>query len=107
MFEELKNKLINFNQEHLFQFLDDLNDEQKNLLIDDIQSIDLEEVCQIFNEVSEDANQDKLESVLEPLNDQVYQSTKDLSNEKKDYFRTIGKYNNCTTIDVEASFMTI
>ena len=95
MTEELRKKLENFNQEHLLKFVDELGDAEKRLLINDIQNIDLKNVCQIFNEVSECGQNDQSsESVLEPLNDQVYQSIRDLNDEKRNYHRQIGEFDN-------------
>lgn len=92
MIEELKNTLKKFNQLHLLDFVDELNDEEKNLLINDIQSIDLEKVCKLFDEISsnkEDKSPD--ENLIEPLSDDVYKSIKCLADEEKNEFRKIGK----------------
>lgn len=94
MIEELRNKFTKFNQEHLLDFFDELNDEEKNLLIQDLKSIDFERVSQLFEEVflkTDQNDQHQISSELKPLNDDVYQSTVDLSIEKKDFYRQIGK----------------
>ena len=94
MIEELRNKLKRFNQEHLLDFLNELDDEQKLLLINDIKSIDFVKVDQLFKEVSTDEIdcQSSFDNKLEPLNDQVYQSIKDWNDVKKDYYRQIGMF---------------
>ena len=92
MVEELREQLKQFNQEHLLDFVDELNDEQRQRLIADIKSVDLEKVSRLFGEVSSDGDQAiKCPAKLEPLNEEVYQSIRDLSPDAKERYRQIGK----------------
>lgn len=92
MVEELRDQLKRFNQEHLLQFVDELNDEQRNRLIADIQSLDLERILQLFKEISSEGDQTSNGSAkLEPLNEQVYQSVRELDADTKERYRQIGK----------------
>ena len=90
MVEELRGQLKRFNQEHLLDFVDELNDDQRNRLIADIQSVDLEKTSQLFKEVSSNGDQAS-PAKLEPLNEQVYQSIRDLSADQRDRYKEIGK----------------
>lgn len=92
MVEELRDHLKLFNQEHLLQFVDELNDEEKRRLISDIQSIDLDRVSQLFKEVASDGDQtSKCPAKLEPLNDQVYESIRELDADQRIRYKQIGK----------------
>lgn len=97
--EELRSTLRKFDQEHLLDFIDELTEAQKKSLINDIENVGLERVCEIFKEVNEDAGQSDQsdESVLEPLSDKVYQSIKDLTEDKKEHYKKIGEFNYLVT----------
>ena len=90
MVEELRDRLIQFNQEHLLDFVDELTDDQRQRLINDIQSLDLEKVTQLFKEISSDGDQAS-PAKLEPLEEEVLESMQDLSADKRDRYREIGK----------------
>lgn len=47
--QKAKNILIKYNQEHLLQFYDNLNDSEKNILINQILNIDFEKILDLYN----------------------------------------------------------
>jgi UDP-N-acetylglucosamine/UDP-N-acetylgalactosamine diphosphorylase len=46
--EEIRNKFKENGQEHVFQFWDELNDDQKNDLLNDIKEFDVKKVTDSF-----------------------------------------------------------
>jgi len=47
--KEMTKKYDKYGQKHVFQFIDSLNDQQKDLFIQDLQKIDLDHVTKHFN----------------------------------------------------------
>lgn len=76
-FQDLKEKLARFGQEHLVKFWDDLNDEERSLLIADIKEINLEEVQSFYERAtaSLEENAEKLDDRLQAVPESTFMST--------------------------------
>lgn len=76
-FQDLKEKLARFGQEHLVKFWDDLNDEERSLLIADIKEINLEEVQSFYERAtaSLEENAEKLDDRLQMVPESTFMST--------------------------------
>lgn len=85
-YEKAKDVLEKYHQEHLLNFYDELNNEEKAFLINQICHIDFE---QIFN-LYEASKIDEVipQNLIEPL---AYIVKKDLTNEEIAYYEQIGK----------------
>ncbi|XP_055679262.1 UDP-N-acetylhexosamine pyrophosphorylase [Lutzomyia longipalpis] len=78
IFEKLKDQLSSHNQEHLVQFWDELTDEERRQLQEDISEFDLKEVQEIFRKAIaglKEANE-KLDDRLQPIPENMYMSVK-------------------------------
>lgn len=85
-------ELAKFGQQHLLDFYHHLSDEQQDLLLKDIESIDLREVSDAF-ERSNPKNateQEAIDDLLEPLNADIHQSIARTSPEELARYREIG-----------------
>lgn len=76
VFDELKTKLVKYNQEQLLQFWNELNDNERKLLCDDIEELNFEEVNSFFKRAtaSLDENDTKLDDRLKPVPESQYMS---------------------------------
>ena len=65
----LRAQLQKFDQEHLLAFWDDLSDQEKTLLYNELSQLDLEYVTQSFERCVADLNAkaEKLDDRMEPL----------------------------------------
>lgn len=83
--KKVKEILIKYHQEHLLQFYDELSLQQKQFLIDQILSIDFDEILRIY----EKSKYDVLDSTtnMEPL---PYFNKSHFSEQQIDYYSSIG-----------------
>lgn len=75
VFEELKAKLLNHKQEQLLQFWNELSDDERKLLCEDIEELNLEEVNLYFeraNSSLSETNDTKLDDRLKPVPESQY-----------------------------------
>ena len=70
----LRAQLQKFDQEHLLAFWDDLSDQEKTLLYNELSQLDLEYVTQSFERCVADLNAkaEKLDDRMEPLPSKNY-----------------------------------
>jgi UDP-N-acetylglucosamine/UDP-N-acetylgalactosamine diphosphorylase len=61
-------------QEHLLSFWEKLTDDEKDLLYQDLRSIDFQKVTKIFHQSTPSTGQVFDDSLLEPLPDDVHES---------------------------------
>lgn len=72
--ESLRRELEAYDQQQLLAFWDDLTDDEKKQLYDDIRSIDLARVTKIFKQsVSPSTDQTIDDDLLQPLPDDVHE----------------------------------
>lgn len=85
-YEKAKNILSKYHQEHLLNFYDELNNEEKKFLIDQICSINFKQIFDLY----EASKTDEVipQNLIEPLS---YIIKKELSTEEISYYEHIGK----------------
>jgi UDP-N-acetylglucosamine pyrophosphorylase len=84
--EKVKKILTTYNQEHLIYFYDEISDEQKDILLNEILNINFDEILQLYNNSKKDKVIDKKD--ISPLN----HFEKELfSNDEIDYYTKIGE----------------
>lgn len=93
IFENIKEKLIRYGQEHLIKYWDELNDQERMTLIQDIQEINLEEVQSFFKRATSSLEEcsTKLDDRMEPIPESTYMSTTRTDEEKLKVFENEGK----------------
>lgn len=91
-FQDLKEKLACYGQEHLVRFWDDLNDEERNLLVADITELNLEEVKSFYERAtaSLEENAEKLDDRLQPVPESTFMSTTRTSKEQLKIYENEG-----------------
>lgn len=94
MFDINKEKtlLTSCNQQHLLKYWDELNDEEKDILLNDIKHLNVPEACEYFksaNLYSKQA-QAQSDSSIQPVPQHVYGSHQASSSEKLQSYRKIG-----------------
>ena len=82
--EGIKQRLQNCKQEHILKFYNELNDKQKEALINQINSIDIEKVNTMFENSKKD---EILENRFSPIG---YIDVKDLTKEELDSYKKTG-----------------
>lgn len=85
-YEKAKETLSRYKQEHLLNFYDELNNEEKEFLVNQICSIDFQQIFDLYEASKIDEVIPK--NLIEPLN---YTVKKDLSNQDISYYEQIGK----------------
>lgn len=93
-FQDLKQKLASYGQEHLVQFWDELNDEERSLLIADIKELNLEEVQSFFSRATAslvEESAEKLDDRLQPVPESTFMSTTRSSKEQLQNYEHEGK----------------
>lgn len=85
-YEKAKSILSKYHQEHLLNFYDELNNEEKEFLINQICNINFQQIFDLY----EASKIDEVipQNLIEPL---YYTIKKDLSNEELTYYNQIGK----------------
>lgn len=84
--KKAKEILIKYNQEHLLHFYDELSEEEKNILINQILNIDFEKIINLYNNSKKTENLSKSE--ISPL--QHIEKDK-LSEKELNYYTEIGE----------------
>ncbi|XP_054162647.1 UDP-N-acetylhexosamine pyrophosphorylase-like [Oppia nitens] len=82
-----------YGQKHLTAFWDQITEEQRKLLLNDLNSIKFDKVCRAFKETEEtdkDGQNKSIDDLLEPLSSQVHQSITRSSKETLNAFRETG-----------------
>ncbi|KAH9526356.1 UDP-N-acetylglucosamine pyrophosphorylase [Dermatophagoides farinae] len=90
-YNDVKNLLEKYHQEHLLRFYDDRNTaEQNQQLIDDINSVNFQSLCR--QEYFDDSNQSNksIDEHLEPLDASIQQDIRQTSAEQLEQYRKIG-----------------
>jgi len=95
--------LKNFNQTHLLSYWDQLDHEQRAILIRDITNIDLDHITQAFNEVKdqliekssdkeldEHENEETIDQIMEPIPEHLTGSVDKTSKEQLENYRREG-----------------
>lgn len=92
--EALREELKKYNQEHLLQFWDQLNEAEKKALYHDVKSLNLKEITEIFAESVSSSNGHGIlkEEDMEPLSGDVHESILSGSEEKLKSYREEGKF---------------
>lgn len=80
-------------QQHLIQFWSDLNQEQQQTLLNDLESINFEEVTDMFQKTISETNEDneKLDDRLQPIPSEIHGSITRTSPEKLKLYENEGK----------------
>lgn len=82
----VKENLNKYNQEHLLKFYNELQDEEKANLLEDIIEINFEQVQTLFEETKK---KDKFENnIIEPIK---YIDKQKMTEKDKDYYNKIGE----------------
>lgn len=82
----VKQKLTKYNQEHLLKFYNELTDEEKGQLLEDILQINFEQVKNLFEETKK---KDKFRNdVIEPIE---YIDKEKMTKEETEYYNKIGE----------------
>lgn len=93
IFEITKEKLTRYGQEHLIKYWDELTDQERISLIDDIKEINLEEVQSFFTRATSslEASAKKLDDRMEPIPESTFMSTSRTDEEKLKVYENEGK----------------
>lgn len=82
----VKEKLSKYRQEHLLKFYEELTDEERENLLEDILEINFEQIETLYKETKVE---DKFkEDIIEPIK---YIDKEKLSEEEKNYYNKIGE----------------
>lgn len=94
--ENIKEKLVRYGQEHLIKYWDELTDQQRNNLVDDINEINLEEVQSFFKRATSSLEESakKLDDRMEPIPESTFMSTSRTNEEKLKVYENEGKRAN-------------
>ncbi|KAK6631787.1 hypothetical protein RUM43_013851 [Polyplax serrata] len=88
---EIRELLAQHKQEHLLQFWDELNETEKETLLNDIVNVNLNETVKYFEKVNQTHHGDtKSNLILEPVPHQLHGSLKCTDKETLDSYREIG-----------------
>lgn len=91
MIETLREKLRGYGQEHLLQFWNELTNEERQLLLQDINELNLEEIQSFFKRATaSDINTGKLDDRLEPIPESKFMSVTRTSEDKLEIYRREG-----------------
>jgi UDP-N-acetylglucosamine/UDP-N-acetylgalactosamine diphosphorylase len=106
----IKQRLAKANQEHLLAFWSELNDEQREILLNDINEIDFDRVTKAFDgvkqelfadttipiterlnlNVQEEIKQENIDELMEPVPDSVTGSINETTEEQLESYRQQG-----------------
>lgn len=89
---KLRTHLEEYGQSHLLQFWDQITDEQKRSLVDQLNNINLKEVVSYFNTAQESLNKDvvKLDDRMKPLPGENYDSSVEINLEDLESYNHLG-----------------
>ncbi|KAL6436514.1 hypothetical protein ACFW04_004770 [Cataglyphis niger] len=91
--EDLKKKLSEYNQEHLLRFWEELTDEDRNQLENDIKELDLQETIAYFKnavESSQRIGQGTLDDKVRPIDETKIASTKTSTKKELKKYEDLG-----------------
>jgi UDP-N-acetylglucosamine/UDP-N-acetylgalactosamine diphosphorylase len=108
----IKQRLTDANQAHLLEYWSELNDEQRQLLLNDINEIDFDRVTKAYNGIKQEllddptipkikkfkkseqveTKQENIDELMEPLPDSVTGSIDETSKEQLENYRQIGSF---------------
>jgi len=83
--ENIKQMLAKYNQEHLLKFYEELNEEEKQNLLEQIEQIDFEQIKQLYKETK---NENEVE--LKKIEPMKYIDKYKLLEEKRKFYEQIG-----------------
>lgn len=106
----LKQRLANVNQEHLLAYWSELNDEQRQILLNDLAEIDLDRVTKAYNgikqelfadptipshfksndHVQEEVKQENIDDLMEPVPDSITGSINEATEEQLKNYQQLG-----------------
>lgn len=92
--DDVKNLLQKYGQQHLLQFFDRNSLEQNKQLIDDINSVDFQSLCLMFNPIilkNSDHLIESIEQQLQPLDAKIQQDIRQTSPELIEKYRQLGE----------------
>ena len=78
-----------YKQQHLLNYVSELNEVEKKKLIDDIKSVNYGTLCK--KEYFSDQERESIDNLLEPLDSSIHQSIARTSKEEIQHFRQKGK----------------
>lgn len=95
---EIKMKVASYGQEHLIKFVDELNEQESEILLNQIENIDFELISKLYNERNNISN---LEDVIEPLG---YVDKLKLTNKEIEEYTNLGE---SVIVNGELAFATL
>lgn len=84
----VKEKLTKYNQEHLLKFYNELTEEERDNLLEDILEINFDQIQNLFEETKK--KEKFKDDIIEPIE---YIDKEKMSNEEKEHYNKIGE--NC------------
>uniref|UniRef100_A0AAW2GME7 UDP-N-acetylglucosamine diphosphorylase n=1 Tax=Cardiocondyla obscurior TaxID=286306 RepID=A0AAW2GME7_9HYME len=91
--ERLRKKLAEYSQEHLLQFWEELTDEDRNQLENDINELDLQEITGYFKravESSQSINRSMMDDKIQPIDETKTASVKTSTEEELNIYKERG-----------------
>ncbi len=91
-FEQLKEKLTCYGQEHLIKYWDELSDDERKQLVADIKELNLEEVQSFYKRAtaSLQENSQKLDDRMKPVLESTFMSTQRTSRDQLNIYENEG-----------------
>lgn len=85
---DLKNKLMKYGQSHLLQFIDELNNDEREAMVKELADMDFEEINQLFNKAIAAVSTDveKLDSRMQPIPTSKFESEENCTAEILDSY---------------------
>lgn len=91
--ERLREKLNEYGQEHLLKFWEELTDEDKNILENDINELNLPEIMSYYQKAMESSlhvGQNMLDDKIQPIDEKKIASNKTSTKKELDLYEEIG-----------------
>lgn len=91
--EHLRKKLAEYGQDHLLKFWDELTDEDRNQLENEIEELDLREVTAVFKKAVESSRHianNKLDDKVRPIDEEKIASIKTSTKEELKMYEELG-----------------
>lgn len=90
------NRLKSVNQSHLLSFWDQLDQEQRSILVQDIKSIDFDHVTNAFNDIKDQLTENELgqqlDHLMEPIPEEIISSVEQTPKNQLEHYRKLGFY---------------
>ncbi|XP_008487541.1 UDP-N-acetylhexosamine pyrophosphorylase-like protein 1 [Diaphorina citri] len=89
---EGKDLLTSCNQQHLLKYWDEINDEEKSILLNEIKQLNIPEACEYFKSANTYSRQAEAQcdSSMKPVPSELYGSAQDTSSDILKSYREIG-----------------